>query len=361
MRIVHVVQTLGMGGQERLILDLSRELGARGHEPAVVSLTPGGDLRAEIETVADVHDVARGHGIDALAPLRMAQALLRLRPDVVHTHNPGPMFYAIPAAHLLRVHRRVHTKHGANIYSKRGLWAARAVVRELTALAAVSEETAAVARTKERVPGSILHVVPNGIPLARFSPDAAARARVRAELGIPERAYVVGTVGRLAVEKDYPLLVRAMAPLLGEQVRLLFVGDGAARGEIERSIPPEAARFVTLTGARRDVPRLLAALDVFSLTSKTEGLPLVIPEAMACALPIVATKVGGLPSIVPGDVGILVAREDRDAAARGLGAAFAALRDDEARRLAMGKAARAHALARFSIETMADAYEALYR
>jgi glycosyltransferase involved in cell wall biosynthesis len=102
-------------------------------------------------------------------------------------------------------------------------------------------------------------------------------------------------------------------------------------------------------------------MDVFSLTSISEGLPLVIPEAMACALPTVAVAVGGLPSVVPPEVGVLVSRRDPDRAAVELTAAFGALCADVARRRAMGAAARELALRRYGIETMTDAYEALYR
>jgi glycosyltransferase involved in cell wall biosynthesis len=344
-----------MGGQERLILNLSRELVRRGHEPIVISLEPGGDLRAELEGIRVV-DVTRAQGVDPLVSLRMARALRELSPDVVHTHNPSPMFYAIPAATALGVRRRVHTKHGANVYGTRGLYASRVVVRMLSALVAVSEGTAEVARKKERVPKRLLHVIPNGIPLAQFGPDEAARARIRDELRIPRDAFVVGTVGRLAPEKDYPSLVRAMTPLLGERVRLLIVGGGGARADIERAIDPKVARYVTLTGARRDVPSLLAAMDLFSLTSKTEGLPLVIPEAMACALPIVATAVGGLPSIVPKGVGDLVPYGDLD----GLTRAYRSMIDEPATARARGQAARRLALSDFSLEAMTDRYEALY-
>jgi glycosyltransferase involved in cell wall biosynthesis len=220
----------------------------------------------------------------------------------------------------------------------------------------VSEGTAEIARAKEKVPESKLHVIPNGIPLERFHPDAVERARIRAELGIPPDALVFGTVGRLAPEKDYPLLVRATAPLLGEDTRLVIVGGGPHREAIEATIPEGKKKYVTLTGARRDVPALLAAMDVFSLTSETEGLPLAIPEAMAAGLPVVATAVGGLPSIVPADVGRLVPYPDRE----GLTRAFADLRSDRARLRTMAEAARALALARFSIETMTDRYLALY-
>ena len=358
MRILHVVQSLGMGGQERLILNLSRELLRRGHEVAVASLTPGGELRPELLPDIPVFDVPRAAGFDPFVIARVARVISSFEPDAVHTHNPSPMFYAVPAARALGVKSVVHTKHGANIYGPRGLHAARVVARMTTAFVACSEGTAETARTKERVPARLLHVIPNGIPLDRFEPPTpAARAEVRRELGIPDGAFVVGTVGRLAPEKDYPLLVAATKDLLGEDARLVLVGEGPSRPDVEAAIPPELRRFVVLTGARRDVARLLGAFDVFSLTSKTEGLPLAIPEAMACELPIVATAVGGLPSIVPEEVGMLAPHGD----VAGLARAFASLRDDPARRARMAKAAARLAHERFSLTRMTDRYEELYR
>jgi glycosyltransferase involved in cell wall biosynthesis len=356
MRIVHVVQGLGVGGQERLVVQLSHELAARGHEPSIVSLSPGGRVRDEARGIP-VHDATRSDRADLGLVARLAALLHRLRADVLHTHNPAPLIHAVPAALLARVPRRVHTKHGANIYGRRGLWVARALVRAVDALVAVSPETACVARTKERVPARRLHVIPNGIPLSAFGPDAAARARVRAEIGVACDALVVGSVGRLAPEKEYPLLVRAMAPMLSERTRLVLVGEGEARAAIEQAIPADKAPFVTLTGVRDDIPALLAAFDVFALSSSTEGLPLAIPEAMATALPVVATAVGGLPSSVPADCGVLVPPHDEGA----LREAIASMARDGARARAMGEAARRHALASFSIRRMADAYERIYR
>jgi glycosyltransferase involved in cell wall biosynthesis len=355
MRIVHVVQGLGMGGQERMVVQLSHELAARGHELAIVSLSPGGVVRAQAHGLSVV-DATRHSGVDGSLPLRLGAVLHRLRADVVHTHNPPPLLYGVPAALIARVPRRVHTKHGANTYGPRGLWAARALVWAIDAMVAVSAETAAVARSKERVAAARLHVVPNGIPLGRFGRDMRARMRIRSELGISADATVVGSVGRLAGEKNYPLLVRALSPVLSAHVHLVLVGEGPARREIEQSIPHEKAAFVRLLGERDDIPSVLAALDVFALSSHTEGLPLAVPEAMASSLPVVATAVGGLPSSVPQDCGLLVPRGDEAA----LREALTSLTADIPRARAMGEAARRHAHARFSIERMTDAYEQLY-
>ena len=355
MRIAHVVLSLDVGGQERLIVSLSRELVRRGHDVRVVSFSKGGALREQLEGIPIV-DVPHAGGTSPSMWPRVARALAGIRPDVVHTHNAAPLIYAAPAARLAGVRRIVHTKHGSNTYGRGALWLARAAARTVTAFVPVSEETAVTARRDERPPRARLVVVPNGIPLAQFARDEAAGRSAREELGIPADAVVVGTVGRLVEEKDYPLLVRAMAPIAGEKLRLVIVGEGPTRAAIEAEIPRAAARFVTLTGMRRDVPRLMSAFDVFCLSSRTEGLPLVVPEAMACSLPIVATRVGGLPGIVPPEVGALVDHGDADA----LRAAIAGFAGDRERRTSTGDRARAYAHRRFSLERMTTDYERLY-
>jgi len=355
MRIVHVVLTLNIGGQERLILNLSRELARRGHDVHVISLTPGGELRREFDGIP-VHDVTRTSRASGLVFLRMAAMLRSLGPDVVHTHNQAPFVYAATTARLVGVRRVVHTKHGESGYVGKASAFARANVQLLSAFVAVSEETAEVARTREHVPRRVLRVIPNGIPLEAFAPNAEARARVRAEHGIPEDAFVVGSVGRLVPEKNYALCVRAMAPLLGEKTRLLLVGEGKSRGEIEAQIPKDLAKYVVLAGARSDVPAQLAAMDAFTLTSDTEGLPLAVAEAMSCALPVVATRVGALASIVPDSVGALVDAGD----AASLTREYRKLRDDLGLRKRRAEAARNYAHERFSLERMTDAYLRLY-
>ena len=202
-----------------------------------------------------------------------------------------------------------------------------------------------------------MHTIANGIRLDRYHPDAEARAAARVELGLGD-AWVVGTVGRLDAYKNQALLVRAMAPLLSSRVRLVIVGDGPSRSEVEAAVAalPEP-RWVVMTGRRMDVPRLMPAFDVFALSSQTEGLPLVVPEAMAAGLPVVATAVGGLPTVIDeGQTGLLVPVEDAAYAA-----ALRTLHDDRALAKKMGARAREVALARYDYGRMVDAYLALYQ
>lgn len=358
MHVAHVVSSLEIGGQERVMLDLARAMSARGHRVTIVSLAHGGALRHELGAIPVV-SVGRRPGLDPKTAVRVYRILRELRADVVHTHNPAALTYAGPAARLAGVRRLVHTKHGANPVSGTvGLLARRALARTCDAFVAVSEQTAEVARRIDFVPANLLRVIANGIDVDAYERDEAARARVRAALGIAPEACVIGTVGRLAPEKNQRMLVDAAAPLLGPHTHLVVVGDGPEREALVRAIAPRMRRYVHLTGARSDVPALLSAFDLFALSSTTEGLPLVVPEAMAARLPVVSTAVGGIPGVVrDGETGRLVPAGDRAA----MSSALREIVRDVERRRAWGGAAHEDAKARFDLKRVADAYEALYR
>jgi glycosyltransferase involved in cell wall biosynthesis len=169
---------------------------------------------------------------------------------------------------------------------------------------------------------------------------------------------VVGTVGRIDANKNQALLVRAAAPLLGPKSRLVLVGDGPSRKDVEDAVAAtgDQARFVHVLGRRMDVDRLFSAFDVFALSSISEGLPLVIPEAMASELPIIATSVGGLPDIIQdGLTGLLCPVEEFALRTR-----LESLQKDPSRARGIGAAARAHSLSHFSAERMIEDYLRLY-
>jgi glycosyltransferase involved in cell wall biosynthesis len=243
---------------------------------------------------------------------------------------------------------------------------ARAAARFCDAFVAVSATTAAEARRDGDVDPRKLTTIENGIDLARFVPSPETRAAVRAELALPPHAFVVGTVGRLVREKNQPLLVRAMAPLLSSTLRLVIVGDGPERPALDAALaelgPPAA--FVHVLGARADVPRLMNAFDVFALSSDSEGLPLVVIEAMAAGLPVVSTAVGGIPAVVvdgderrgDGATGFLAPRGD----ALALGARLSRLATTPTLGISCGDEGRRRALSRYSAERMVNDYFTVY-
>lgn len=358
LSIVHVLSSYGVGGQERVALDLAIGQKARGHRVSVLSLAPepdGAMAQEFAQAGISVGRVPKHGGLDPTLVPRLARELRTLEADVVHTHNPLPLIYGAPAARLVRA-AAIHTKHGVNPGSRGHRMLRRAAAQLTHAFVAVSDTTEAQAREQKDAPAAKIHTIPNGIRLDRYAPDPEARAAARVELGLGD-AWVVGTVGRLDAFKNQALLVRAMAPHLSSQVRLVIVGDGDARPEVEAAVAmlPDP-RWVVLTGRRMDVPKLVHAFDVFALSSKTEGLPLVVPEAMAAGLPVIATSVGGLPSVITEGVnGMLVPVDEAS-----LSAALGRLAGDHALAKAMGTRAREIALARYSHDRMVDAYLALY-
>lgn len=361
LTIAHVLSSFGVGGQERVAFDLAQRQAARGHRVIAVSLAPAphGPLAAEFEAAGvATYAVPKRDGLDATLPPRLFARFARSRVQVVHTHNPLPLIYAAAPARLVGA-RLIHTKHGRNPGSRGYHQLRRAAAHLAHAFVAVSEATAEQAREQRDCPASRLRVITNGIALDRFRPDAGVRHAVRAELGLPQDAWVAGTVGRVDANKNQALLVRAAAPLLADGFRVVIVGDGpqleAVRAMVSRLPRPE---LVHVLGRRMDVDRLLPAFDMFVLSSDTEGLPLVLPEAMASALPVVSTAVGGIPDVVrDGDTGFLIDAGDEEALRDRLGRLWG----DRALAAQMGDRARELALSAYSADVMLDRYMALYR
>lgn len=359
LRVAHVLSSFAMGGQERVALELAAAQVRLGLDVSAVSLAPlphgvlASELRARGVTL---QSVPKGASFDLRTIVRLAHLLSSSRIDVVHTHNPQPLAYGAPAARLARA-VIVHTKHGVNPEGGRKLWLRRFGGHLSHAYVAVSDATAHVARRNRECLPARLHVIPNGVDLALYRPDEAARRSVRAELGIPTDAWVFGTVGRMSVEKDHALLVRAAGSLLGPRVRLVVVGDGEELANV-RAAAKAYEPWVTLTGVRHDIPRVVASFDAFVLSSRSEGLPLALLEAMATGLPVVGTDVGGVSEVVGkhGKAAVLVPARDEEALRR----ALAELMADRAAADARGIHARERAL-HYDAATVVDRYMALYR
>jgi glycosyltransferase involved in cell wall biosynthesis len=362
LSIAHVLSSFGMGGQERVALDLAKQQREAGHRVLAVSLAPlpeGPTAKAFRAVHVETDTVSkRGPSFDPTLSVRLAKVLLEHRVDVVHTHNPQPLIYGSPAAALARA-ACVHSKHGINPDPNRRMWLRRAASSIVDAYVAVTPSLARTALRNHECEPSQLHVISNGIDIHRFRPDPDARLRIRAELGIPEDAWVVGTVGRLAPEKNQGLLIDSMAPMLDKRRHLVIVGDGPERAALEaRAAATLRPEFVHFTGARNDAQALLAAFDCFALTSSSEGLPLGLIEAMATRLPVVSTAVGGVPDLVEqGVTGFLVDSGDQLDLTKRL--IWLSTRPPEAH--AAAGIARRTVLDRHSVENMARDYEDLYR
>jgi len=352
MRIAHVLSSFELGGQERVALDLARAQREQGHWVAALSLAEGGALRRDfVAAEIAIRELGAQSGFEPSLVPRLARVLSSDGIEVVHTHNPRALVYGAPAGKLAGA-VVVHSKHGVNPDPLRRRVLRRGAALCVDAYVAVTSSLARLARAAHECDPERIEVVPNGIQLSAFGPDAAAREQIRRELGIPSDAWVIGTVGRLAPEKDHALLLRASEGLRRAGVHLLVVGEGPERPRLEGEL------LVHLPGMRSDVPSWLAAFDVFALSSRSEGLPLALLEAMATELPVVATRVGGVADLVEeGVTGLLVPAGD----APRLGAALAELSADRARARRMGRAGDARVRERHSAEEMAASYLRLYQ
>jgi sugar transferase (PEP-CTERM/EpsH1 system associated) len=360
LAIAHVLSSFGTGGQERVALDLARRQHSEGHRVFAISLAPGveGPLGAEFRNAGvETQTVPKGPGFEPSLAFRLSRLLTERRVNVVHTHNPHALIYGAPAASLARA-AAVHTKHGMNPDTVRRMWLRRTASALVDAYVACTESLAETARKNSECDPTRLFVIPNGIDTSRFTPSDERRRAIRSELGIPGDAWVVGTVGRLAPEKDQALLIKAMGPLLDERRHLVIVGDGPEREALKAQVEATwRTQFVHMPGARNDVESLLAAFDAFALTSKTEGLPLGVLEAMSMGLPVIATKVGGIPDVIESGVtGYLVPA----GGLRELTTRLVWLSGHQGAGREIGAEARRQVAAKYSVELMSRNYADLY-
>lgn len=358
--ICHVLGSVEIGGAERVVLDLARMQRAAGHRVDVVTLSnTDGALASEFRRVVSTLESVpkRANGIDLALPLRLARWFRAHGTQVVHTHNELPLIYGAPAGKLARA-VVVHSKHGIVPVTRRAHWLRRGAAGAADLFVAVSDATADTARANRECAPDKLRVVINGTDLSRFPAPEGARAATRRELGIPTEARVLITIGRLVKEKNHALLVRAVAPLLRHDRRLILVGDGPLRDDLRARVQGlENGRYVHLTGARQDVPALLAAADAFVLSSDSEGLPIGLLEAWAAGLPVVSTAVGGIPGAVRSEeTGLLVPPGDE----RALTEALRRVLDGDESVGRMAESGRAHALDTYSAEHMTNSYFSLY-
>lgn len=362
--VVQVVSSLDTGGQEMLCARLVERLDPARFRSRVVSVRGGGWLARRLrDRGVPVHFLRAQEGFRVDAVLRLAAWLRREGTPVVHCHNRQALLYGGLAALLAPGSRLVFTKHGVSFWSDRATaLVGRLLLRRARAVAAVSEDIAGPLREGGWVRAERLHAVPNGVDTEEFRPCAgpATRAALREGLGLPAGAPVVGTVARLSPEKDQSLLLSAFARVRARlpEARLLIVGDGPLRGELEaRAARLRLGESALFLGERQDVARLLPAMDVFCLPSRTEGMSLTLLEALACGVPAVATAVGGTPEVVrDGETGLLVPSGDPER----LAAALLCLLGDPVMTRALGLRARAAAVEHYSLDSMVARYAAIY-
>jgi len=362
LSILHVVVPTDVGGMQRVIEGLAAGHRRRGHRVALAAvampahaaeppLLPA--LRSAGVDVRPVETPGRRYGRERAA---IADLCRTLRVDVVHSHGYRPDVVDAPAARRSGA-ATVTTVHGFTgggwknrLYESLQLRA----FRRFDAVVAVSRPLEA-RLSRAGVPAGRLHLVPN----AWAGPaDFAERAAARAVLGAPADGPVVGWVGRLTPEKGADVLLRALPLLARPAVAAVVVGEGPEQHALrELAARLGVADRVVWTGGVPRAGRFMRAFDVFVLSSRTEGTPIVLFEAMAAGVPVVATAVGGVPDVVGEGEAALVPPENPGALAAAVHSSLA----DPARSTRWAAAACRRLAAEFALEPWLDRYEMVYR
>ncbi|HET9596130.1 MAG TPA: glycosyltransferase, partial [Anaeromyxobacteraceae bacterium] len=315
MRILHLRTSGGVYGAERVILALAAEQRRQGHDAAVLCLDPpGASAFAQALRASGVpaRHLAVPGGADPGAALALLAAVRDASPEVLHSHGYKtdvllaalrPLAGRPPLPPLVATnHNWTGATRALRVYERLDALALRAFARVAAVSRASRAEMLARGLRPERVA-----VVPNGIALPMVAPDRArARAALARLVPDPGPSPIVGYVGRLSAEKGVRELADALGSPLLAQARAVLVGDGPLRGEVEAALVARGlAARAHLVGWRDDAAALLPAFDVLVLPSWREGVPLAALEAFAAGVPVVASRVGGMPDVVrDGETGL---------------------------------------------------------
>jgi glycosyltransferase involved in cell wall biosynthesis len=355
MKALFIGPNLAAGGAERQWSILLPGLRRRGFDARLVALDGGGPFAEPLQSSGVPLEVLNMRSQADIARLARSRLLRRFMPDVVMTRGVSGLYVGQALAGFRRA-RHVYNEHlqvGMHL-SRRREAMAYVISRKVDLVIAVSPGQAGP-WLERGYPRERIVVVPNGV---EASSSADPRTVIRQELGIGDSEVVALLVASLRPEKRVSDFVRAVVLAREHCPELtgVVVGDGIERRAVEAAAAGSAG--VRLLGHRDDVPRMLAAADIFVLTSGREASPMSILEAMSAGLPVLATNVGGIPEIVAaGETGLLVEPADADALVAGL----VTLAKDPKLRATMGQAAVRRHRERWDAEPMIDAYARILR
>jgi glycosyltransferase involved in cell wall biosynthesis len=364
MNITHFVENLDRGGLERMVLELVKLQHRQGHRCQVVCLFEPGSQAHELDRLGiPVSACDKREGLDLRALTRARKLVHGHATEVLHTHNAVAHYQAVYATYGLGMRQVINTRHGmgGNQRAARREWLYRRALANTDTVVAVCEAARSDAVRRGIVPMAKTRVVPNGIQIGGFQvASLTMRQRLQDLLGLPANTRLIGTVGRLNWAKDQAGLIQAFARVNRElpHTALLLIGDGELRKYLEvRAAEEGVTDRVHFLGDRNDVHELLQCLDLFVLSSISEGYSLALLEAGATALPIVATDVGGNGEIVrDGETGYLVPASDPTRLAQ----AMLYLLRNPSHAQALGKSARTWVEQHGSLDAMAGSYARLY-
>lgn len=374
MRILLIGVAIEGGGAEQVIVDLARGLKARQHDVMVAFLEGTDNVvpALEVEGIAcrrllKRRQFAAGRLADFTPSciLHFKRLISDFRPDIIDAHIPRPTMWASLAQRLLTKRPPfVYTEHNIqSAYPSWAKWVYRVFLPFTDHVIAISQAGADSFKERWHWPNERVTRIWNGIDVRRVVPNQSASS-VRDTLGVPVEGKVICNVGNLTSRKAQEVLVAAMAEVYAAipEARCWIAGSLELAPATAAMIQAEVIsrgleNCCQILGPRRDVPDLISAADVFVLSSRQEGFPITILEAMAAGKPVVATDVGGCAeAVVHGETGLIVPPEDPHALAEAL--KWVLTHPQDARR--MGEAGRRRVEANFTVDAMVEQHSAVY-
>jgi glycosyltransferase involved in cell wall biosynthesis len=371
VKILHIINDLSIGGAEMMLYRLLSQKSRDRFDPVVLSLMDQGSLRQRIEALGiPVYTAGMKPGMATPASIwRLIRLVRKIKPDLIqgwmYHGNLAAQIAGMCAARQTPILWSIHCSIHSLTFEKR---MTTAVVRLCAPLSKLASSIVFVSRTSQaqhKAKGYLTAnslVIPNGIDTTLFAPSKEAHASVRSELGLPSDALLIGAIGRSHPMKDHENFLRAAARISEAHgdVHFLLAGRGVDRenaplGELIREL--NLTDRVHLLGERSDIARLVAALDIFSLSSSYgESFPVIVGEAMSCAVPCVVTDVGDSAWMVS-DTGRVVPPRDPGALAA---ACDVLLELGPQGRRALGQAARRRVADLFSLSSVVAKYAEFY-
>lgn len=355
MKVLHVIETLDFGGAEKVVVDLVNATMGR-CAPAVCCVKHSGELASRLAPQIELFSLGKGEGSDFKLSWQLARLMRQKRFDVVHSHLWGVFLESACAAKLARL-PLIHTVHGNYSAARPGVAAGakRALRRRFEyAVAPWHRRIVTVSDSIKSYVVNDMGIHPHHLETVHNGIDTRSPTKNK------RHGNTFITVGRMAPVKNHAMMLRAFAKVVAErpQAKLQIVGDGPERAALEAlAVSLSITDQVEFLGFRHEVSELLAKADVFLMSSHYEGISIAILEAMRAELPIIGTRVGGIPETVEhGLSGILVA--DNNEAE--FTAAMLTLLDDPAKRIELGHTAAQRQRDEFSLESAAQRYLQLY-
>ena len=362
IRVLHFIDSLKYGGAETLLFELTSRLDAYGFHPTVFYCEPGPLVEDFVNQKIPVTHLPWLARVDPLLLVRMVKVIRKERPQIVHTHLFKSDFHGRFAARIAGVPVLVSTLHNCNAWAQNPLFGLTYgfTARFTDKIIAVADEVRDYAIRYLRIPPQKLLTISNAVSIERFEGKSREGLAVRKEFNISPDTPLLGIVGRLEPQKNHENFLRAAQRIheYNQNVRFLIVGDGSLRDQLvalTKALGLQDA--VIFCGLRKDIPAVMAALDVLVISSHYEGLPVALLEAMAAGRPIVSTAVNGVPSVVEdGESGILVEPSNSNA----LADACLRLIDNPDLRRKMGQNGHERIQSRYSMTAMTEKTVALY-